>query len=77
MKKAYLVTFEITTRVVADVNDGFDPNNCNLINENDDKDWNSVLNGAMKNISSDPEGYLCNENVLSVMDDTECPYEGE
>ena len=77
MKKAYLVTFEITTRVVADVNDGFDPNNCNLINENDEKDWNSVLDGAVKNISYDPEGYLCDENVLSVISDTECPYESK
>ena len=69
MKKAYLVTFEITTRVVVDVE--ADPN------INDDA-WNEVVSEACDNLYNQSSRF--GENVLEIREDEECPYgtfEGE
>lgn len=60
MKKAVLVTFEITTRVVVD--------------EEDVKNENGVIENATWNIRDNLEGYLISDNVTSIVDDTECPF---
>ena len=71
-KKAYLVTFEITTRVIADVHEGFDPHNCNFVKDNDRDDWNSIEDIAIDTILSAPQAYI--GECVDVNEDTECPY---
>ena len=62
-KVAKLVTFSITTRVVIE-SDG---------NERYDEEY--AYAKAVKNIMSDIEGYLCMENLDSIDDDKEMPYD--
>lgn len=62
-KVAKLVTFSITTRVVIE-SDG---------NERYDEEY--AYSKAVKNIMSDIEGYLCMENLDSIDDDKEMPYD--
>lgn len=56
-KKAKLVRFEICTRVEADANAPED----------------EIIDKAIANITKDPNGYLCHDNVVSVDNDDECP----
>ena len=80
MKKAYLVTFEVTTRVVADVPEDFDPNNCNFCNTPHALAFDGVVAEARKHIVEDAENYLYGDNISEFNPDDECPYgtfEGE
>lgn len=74
IKKAYLVTFEITTRVIADVHDGFDPNNCNLLNKDYYDDYCRIEQTAIDNIVHDPRKFPNDLDLESIEEDTECPY---
>ena len=62
MKKAFLVTFEVTTRVVADV-DG-NPSS-------DDMAWNTVVDKALE------QAFIDGDNVERIEEDTEHPYNPE
>lgn len=75
MKKAYLVRFELVTRVIADVPEDFDPN-CNLMIPKDAGAFHSIVEGAVSNIMEVPYNYLYDENA-EVEEDTECPYDPE
>lgn len=63
MKKAFLVTFEVTTRVVADVDGrpGYD----NV------KAWNTVVDKALE------KAFIDGDNVERIEEDTEHPYNPE
>ena len=74
MKKAYLVTFTTTTRVVVDVPEEFNPNDCNLILEEDDKAYDSIIREARENILENPENYIYGDNA-EIEEDVECPCE--
>lgn len=73
MKKAYLVTFTTTTRVVVDIPEDFNPNKCNLIIKEHEEAYDSIIKEARENILENPEGYLCWDNA-EIEEDTECPY---
>lgn len=75
MKKAYLVTFSITTRVIADVSKEFDPNNSNLIIPENHEYYSGIISEAAKHVIDCPEGYLSWDNIDDVSEDTECPYD--
>ena len=64
MKKAYLVTFSITTRVIADVSKEFDPNNSNLIIPENHEYYSGIISEAAKHVID-----------CDVSEDTECPYD--
>ena len=72
-KKAYLVTFTTTTRVVVDVPEDFDVNNYNLVIKEHEIAWDSIVKEARENILENPECYLYGDNV-EVIEDEECPY---
>ena len=72
-KKAYLVTFVTTTRVTVDVPEDFDVHNCNLVVEEYEKAWDSIVKEARENILENPECYLYGDNV-EIEEDEECPY---
>ena len=63
MKKAYLVTFAITARVVTE-KEG-DPNS-------DEDAWNDVVSKACEKVSMEAPDF--DENVDTIVEDTECPY---
>ena len=73
-KKAYLVTFVTTTRITVDVPEGFDVHNCNIVVEEYEKTWNSIVKEARENILENPEGYICGDNIDEIKEDKECPY---
>ena len=73
MKKAFLVRFDLQTRVIADVPEGFSPNDCNLIIPEHEEAFSSIVEKAVNNIMDIPYNYLYNENA-EVEEDTECPY---
>ena len=67
MKTAVLVTFEVTTRVIIDVNN----------NTDEDFTDNEFENGVVKareHILKEPENYLYGDNVIDFVEDDECPY---
>ena len=72
-KKAFLVTFVTTTRVTVDVPENFDVHNCNLVVEEYEKAWDSIVKEARENILENPENYLYGDNV-EIVEDEECPY---
>ena len=74
VKKAYLVTFTTTTRVVVDVPEGFDVNNCNLVKDKDANAFDSIIKSARSNILEEPQNYMFGDNA-EVNEDTEIPYE--
>ena len=79
MKKAYLVKFNVITRVTADVPESFDPDNCNLVIPEQDEAYSSIVKEAADNILEIPYSYLHEENA-EIEEDVECPYgtfEGE
>ena len=49
-KKAFLVTFEVTTRVVADVPEEFNLSNYNLITKKDAQAFDTIIKQARDNI---------------------------
>lgn len=71
MKKAYLVTYTVMTRVVADVSEDFDPNDINLMLDSHNRDYNNIVSEAFNHIDSDTKGYLVDPEIE---EDTECPY---
>jgi len=76
MKKAFLVRFDLQTRVIADVPEGFDPNDCNLIIPEHEEAFSSIVEKAANNIMETPYNYLYNENA-EIEEDIECPYDSE
>lgn len=66
MKKAMLLTFEITTRVIVDAD--FD----NAMNAN--LDW-EVAKIAADRIKANPDGYINAENLVNISTDLEAPYD--
>ena len=73
MKKAYLVTFVTTTRVVVDVPEDFDPNNCSLVIKECEETYDSIIEEARENILESPENYIYGDNA-EIEEDIECPY---
>lgn len=65
VKKAKLVTFAVTTRVVVNENE---------MPECEEED---AINAAIGKIMDNPSDYIHFENVDWVEDDTECPYDPE
>lgn len=75
MKRAYLVTFKITTRVVTE--EKGNPNG-NLVVEANDATYNVIVSKACNNLYNQAPDF--GENVFDIVEDTECPYgtyEGE
>lgn len=66
MKKAMLLTFEITTRVIVDA-DYDNAMNANL-------DW-EMAKIAADRIKANPDGYINAENLMNVSTDLEDPYD--
>ena len=73
MKKAYLVTFTTTTRVVVNIPEGFNPNNCNLIIKEHEEAYDSIIREARENILENSDNYLFGDNA-EIEEDIECPY---
>lgn len=73
-KKAFIVTFTTSTRVVADVPEDFDPHDCNLVISEHEKAWESIVEEARENILENPCNYLY-EGDAEINEDTECLYE--
>lgn len=67
MKKAFLVRFEPTTRVVVDVD--FDS-----AKGIPDEVWDKVSEEARKKILGNPADYIILDNIGDLKEDTECPY---
>ena len=65
VKKAKLVTFSITTRVVVNENE---------MPECEEED---AINAAIGKVLDNPTDYIHFENIDGVCDDTECPYDPE
>jgi len=74
MKKAYLVTFNVCTRVTADVPEGFDPNKVNLLKPENHAAYYAIADGARKEIVNSPYMYLCDGNIKECKEDLETPY---
>lgn len=69
MKKAYLVTLEITTRIITE--EEGNPNG-NLMTDTDNRAYNDVVSKACDNIYNQAPDF--GENVVEIIEDTECPY---
>ena len=67
MKKAFLVTFTVTTRVEQDVPGDFNPE------DSYSKTFEFLMKDARNNILDEPYNYLHVENA-EIVEDTECPY---
>ena len=65
MKKAVLVTLSVCTRVIVDVDEE------NKLSENEEK---YAIEQAIDNVASDPYGYMTNENLEKIEEDTEVPF---
>ena len=77
MKKAFLVTFSVRTRVVAVVPEGFNPDDIDFSDKPQAVAFDAIVEKARQNILSDPESYLCADNIEvgdGIVDDNECPY---
>ena len=72
-KKAYLATFTTTTRVVVDIPEDFNPNNCNLVIKEHEEAYDSIIREARENILENPENYIYGDNA-EIDEDIECPY---
>ena len=72
MNKAYLVTFEVCTRVTADVPEGFDPNV--LVTTESRAAFDVIVEQARHQIAVCAEEYLDGDNVTECVEDVECPY---
>lgn len=69
MKKAFLITFDVCVRVVADVPEGYQPGRDDM-SENFDK----LVKTAREKIVANAEDILCGDNVTEAWEDTEMPY---
>ena len=65
MKKAVLVTLSVTTRVIVDVDDE------NKLSESEEQ---YAIEQAIDNVASNPHGYLTEDNLEKIEDDTEVPF---
>ena len=67
MKKAILIKFQITRRVIVNV----EPNK--------DIDIDDLIDNAIEKVAADPTTMelFCSENVESIEWDNECPYNAE
>ena len=74
VKKAFLVTFEVTTRIVADVPEEFNPIDCNLITKKYAQAFDTIIKQARNNILEVPENYIYADNA-KIAEDIECPYD--
>lgn len=70
MKKAFLVSFDVMTRVVIDVPEGASVEDI----ENDDKLFDQLVSQARDHVLEDPFNYLCGDNLSETQEDEECPY---
>jgi len=66
MKREFLVTFETTVSVSVDVPEGFEPNNCNFVFEEDALAYNMIVEKARADILKSPKEYLGRRNVSSI-----------
>lgn len=72
MKKAFIVTFEVSTRVVVDVPENFgEP--IDLSKPEVEQVFNETVAVGLNKILSNPRGYL-DESNASLYSDTGCPY---
>ena len=77
MKKAFLVTFCPTTRVVVDIEeDQFDASLINSVSIEDENKLMEIINLALDNMVDDNNvgEYLNSENIYSIALDEELPY---
>lgn len=74
VKKAFLVTFEVTTRVVADVPEEFNPIDYNLITKKDAQAFDAIIKQARDNILEVPENYIYADNA-EIAEDIDCPHD--
>lgn len=70
-KKAFLVTFEVTARVVVDIADGCTDQNP----ETNDVLWEDIVDKACNCAYTEAPDW--GENVSKIEEDTECPYNPE
>ena len=70
-KKAFLVTFEVTTRVVVDIADDCDDQNP----ETNDRLWQDIVDKACDYAYMDAP--VWDDNVSNIEEDTCCPYDQE
>ncbi|MBP5457837.1 MAG: hypothetical protein J6Y37_15205 [Paludibacteraceae bacterium] len=73
MKKAYLVTFTTTARVVVDVPRDFDVDDCSLLVKEEAETYDTIIEKARENILENPENYIYGDNAV-VGEDKGCPY---
>lgn len=71
MKKAFLVTHKVTTRVIVDVPEDFDINNCNLIHEKDAKAYNAITETANWEVRN----RLNTDDITSIEEDLDSPFD--
>ena len=77
MKKAFLVTFSVRTRVVADVPEGFNPDEIDFSDKPQAVAFDAIVAEARDHVLENPYGYLCPDNIEvgdGIVDDDECPY---
>lgn len=66
MKKAVIVTMEVSTRVIVDVEE----NGVGL----SDNETRYAVEQAIDEIASNPTGYLTGDNLVKIKEDTEIPF---
>ena len=74
MKQAFLVTFSVRTRVIADVPQGFDPNNVDFNDKPQAVAFDAIVAEGRKHIMENPEGYLDGDNIDCIDFDDDMPY---
>lgn len=65
MKKAVIVTLQVSTRVVVDVDEN------GKINEENEL---LAIDEAIGHVKLNPDGYLCADNLVSIEEDKEIPF---
>lgn len=77
MKKAFLVTFDIRTRVTVDVPEGFNPDEVDFSDKSQADAFDALVAQAREHILDNPYGYLCPDNIEvgdGIIEDEEMPY---
>jgi hypothetical protein len=72
-KKAYLITYSITTRVVVD-DEGIPSGKTEKGKLSEDDIMWQAHTEALAKIEQDPDGYIVLDNVTEFEEDTEMPY---
>ena len=72
-KKAFLVTFEVTTRAVVDIPDDYTDRNLNT----NDKLWQDIVDTVANDLTFGNSLIDWGENVSKIEEDTNCPYDDE